>query len=1038
MQTQKMPWDEDWSQQTVGGATAYPTITIPRDPRQTAREDAANARAAQASQLAAEAAAREQTRFGERNKPNMPAGYMMGPDGKTAIRIPGLPPEQGTPAPQTPADLEAVRNEALDKIRLGLSLQQRSKNGWFTTGVGSSLAGWFRGTPAYDLAEDTKTLKNAGALTRVMEMSKQNGGKNPLTPLSNSDFEALSNSLTNLDPGQSDEQYQANVQRTIDLYKRAYAGAGGKDLEGDLDPSKRKRRDVVPLMGISASPPPLSGQNASGPGSPPPVGPIATGSTKADRNPEREKALDALLRSGASNDTINATSKAMGGMDIDGSKLDLMRDAVRRGYKGPTFDTAVAAPTTAWNRFAASPLGTGIYAAVDSGLGGFSDELASLAGGGDLADLNARKEAAFAANPTAAIVGQTAGTIGSLYGLGKLGQATGIASRIANPALIGDVAFGTMSGVGQSNDNRLLGGTVGGVGALAGNYAGNAVAGGVGRLARSPAGMMFQNRVRRAIGVNPLPATRPLNGIDNTLLGAINQSGPDAVTASLTEAHNLGIPMSLADTNPNLRELAGAAVRRSPTAASYAENALLPRSRGQFDRFAAAVEQNLGPVTNIPQRSADLTAQGRTAAASLYDRAYAAPVVSTPELEATLNTPFGRQALSRANTIAANERRNPMELGFLQDEAGNIVLNPRPNQAIANHLAARAELDAAQEAYRAAKNQPGSMDAARNRLTAARDGLRKAEFALNQAPDPSLPANVPGYTTQTLDYVKRGMDDVLEQQRNPITGRLVLDEAGRAQNQVRSQFLDQIDGLSPDYAAARAAYAGPAASRDALAQGGQAYTLHPDELAVQVGRQTPEHLGQMQLGYRGALMDHAGRVRDNANPWEATLGSPVARDRLGTVFPDNTGVDRLLRQRDLESQLAQTNNGILGNSRTSQRQIADEAFSASNPLVEGALHAGAAVATGGASIPGTAARLAGAGFKKWMARDRNRMSIARADEITPLLLNTDPSAGLSTVSDLLARQRTWEEMVARTTPRRPLGMFGRALGGQAAVIPLNR
>jgi hypothetical protein len=152
--------------------------------------------------------------------------------------------------------------------------------------------------------------------------------------------------------------------------------------------------------------------------------------------------------------------------------------------------------------------------------------------------------------------------------------------------------------------------------------------------------------------------------VDRTVLGTINKAGPANVLDALDEARRLNIPMSLADTNPNIRELAGAAVRRSPTASTYAENALLPRGRGQYDRFTSSVESNLGPTTNIPQRSAELATQARAAASGLYDRAYGNPVPSTPEMDAVLGTPFGRQALGRARTIAANERRSPDELGF--------------------------------------------------------------------------------------------------------------------------------------------------------------------------------------------------------------------------------------------------------------------------------------------------------------------------------------------------------------------------------------
>lgn len=175
---QKMPWDEDWNQpQGNTGAGGYPTITTPRDPRQVAREDRTETRAERDQRLQDEAAARERERFNERNKPTLPAGYAWGPDGQTAVRIAGLPPEAGASPPQSDGDLATIRAEAIDKIKLARTLQQRSRDGWFTTGFGSGIAGSVNGTGAYDVAQDTETLKNAGALTRIMEMSKANAAR---------------------------------------------------------------------------------------------------------------------------------------------------------------------------------------------------------------------------------------------------------------------------------------------------------------------------------------------------------------------------------------------------------------------------------------------------------------------------------------------------------------------------------------------------------------------------------------------------------------------------------------------------------------------------------------------------------------------------------------------------------------------------------------------------------------------------------------------------------------------------------------------
>lgn len=833
-----------------------------------------------------------------------------------------------------------------------------------------------------------------------------------------------------------------------DQYKRLM----GRDITDQMSPAAKAAYDKIMAGGYDERGHPMypaagynpdngtSGGGLSDPSGGQPGGgmTIAMGVTRTERDDKASALIDTLVRRGAGLDEINAAIAPMGMKPIASEQFEAVQKYLKAnpGYIGGFGEATRELPTTRWGRFAASPVGTGMYAAVDAGMGGLSDEVASLAGGGDLADLNARKQAAFAANPMSAFTGQAVGTIGAMTGLGTLGRSAGFASRFGLPGLAGDIAFGAASGAGQSNDNRLLGGSLGAIGGGVGHVVGMGVASSVGAIARTRPGLAATNGLRGMFGASRLPTPAPLSSADGAVFNAINRAGVDDVRGALTEARGLNLPMSLADTNPNLRELAGAAVRRSPTAASFAEDALFPRSRGQFDRFTSAVETNLGPTTNIPQRSADLMTQARAGASDIYDQAYRNPVPSTPELDGVLRTPFGKQALGRAQTIAANERRSPSELGFAQDADGNTVLNPMPNRAIADHLSARDGLDAAQDAYRAASGTTEKA-AAGARVQQARQVLRDAEQGLKAAPDPSVAASVPGYTTQTLDYVKRGMDDVLEEKRNPITGKLVLDEAGRAQNGVRGQLLSEVDRLNPDFATARAAYAGPMQSRDALSRGVDAYGLQPDQLGMQVAGQTPEHLTQMQLGFRGALVDHAGKVRDNSNPWEATLGSPTSRQRLDTLYPDNPGVGRLLRQRDLEGTMAKTKDAVLGNSKTAGRQIMDKVFEGGGWL-GAAGEAALAVGTHGATLPLALRRFAGEGARDMYKLGVGGRATAKADAIAPVLLNTDPSSGLGQIEQYLAQQEAYRALVERTTPKALGGMFGRAFGSQAAIAPLNQ
>lgn len=74
---------------------------------------------------------------------------------------------------------------------------------------------------------------------------------------------------------------------------------------------------------------------------------------------------------------------------------------------------------------------------------------------------------------------------------------------------------------------------------------------------------------------------------------------------------------------------------------------------------------------------------------------------------------------------------------------------------------------------------------------------------------------------QTLDYVKRGLDDTLEPHRDSLTGKLALNETTRAikVKATKNDLLGRIDKVNPDYAAARKTSAGPVQARDAFQRG---------------------------------------------------------------------------------------------------------------------------------------------------------------------------------------------------------------------------
>ncbi|MCW2317621.1 hypothetical protein M2322_003185 [Rhodoblastus acidophilus] len=70
---------------------------------------------------------------------------------------------------------------------------------------------------------------------------------------------------------------------------------------------------------------------------------------------------------------------------------------------------------------------------------------------------------------------------------------------------------------------------------------------------------------------------------------------------------------------------------------------------------------------------------------------------------------------------------------------------------------------------------------------------------------------------RTLNVAKKGLDSMVEAAKDSVTGR--LSEEGRAIDQVRRSFLSELDKANPDYAAARASWAGPTQTHEAFNRG---------------------------------------------------------------------------------------------------------------------------------------------------------------------------------------------------------------------------
>lgn len=936
------------------------------------------------------------------NKP--PAGYRWGPpdaQGNPTMQIiPGGPADKASQSALTSAqriDLETKRG-TLKNLASGIAaLRKQYEDHFKGRSVGEYL-------PAIARPENGVFNDTSGSLSAYVAAALGLSGQQFNTPAEQQLF--IGSILPKA--GDTDQQIENKLNRL-------------EELMGNADRSSASLLGVKPgQFSGNPSPPPAGGNNApSGGGSPGPYQNDPSGNRTFLT--ERDKAFA---------EEASALFKQPG---VTRADFDALAQKYNAQPFGPDLDKALQNPAAA-TAFAPQPTGfeeAGLTGAImgpwaNSGFGSYAIGTGNaLTAGqlGNIAELTGSSEGGTAVamgmaqdNALPYFLGELGGGALATAGLGGgLGYASRfaanptVASLLANP-MSADAAYGALYG-GASADDPLYG-AVGGAGtALVGSWLGSKVG-----------GMIGGSRI-----------DDPLNRGERAVINAMDRGTGISVEEALQQGQDLGLPMTLADVSPEVAALAGSAIRRNPAVAGQTRDMLARRSQGQIDRFRGAVARDLGPLDNVPERADALIERARTAASPLYEEAYAAPVISTPTLDELLTTPFGQQGLSRAKTIAANERRNPQGMGFALDANGDVVLNPIPHEQLGRVGQAEANVFAAEEALKraqAAQLTGGSGQTVAEAQAAydlAKSDLAAAYGALSNAPTVGTAATSPGYTTQTLDYVKRGMDDALEQHRNPITGKLELDEAGKAENSVLRALLQEMDTLNPAYGKARAAYAGPAAEREALFQGRSALTENPDLLAIQAGRQTPERLELMQLGARDRLVKGAENLSNSTNPFRV-LNTPAMEQRLNILYPDaGDDVARLLLQRDLENKMAGTSNFLAGNSATAERAIADQAFADEGllrPVIEGGLE----TAISGAPVMTIGRRLGGQWLKDRSALGVGRRAMERAEQIAPIALNPDPADTVAYILEMQARQAEYQAAVqaAKEAASRRGGHLGTA------------
>lgn len=323
------------------------------------------------------------------------------------------------------------------------------------------------------------------------------------------------------------------------------------------------------------------------------------------------------------------------------------------------------------------------------------------------------------------------------------------------------------------------------------------------------------------------------------------------------------------------------------------------RQSGQAERVGNIIDEGLGANRTGRQATAQLRRQAQSDAGPLYRAANNYPIQWTQETEAFLNDPIMRKALNQ---------------GIETQRLESLATNP------ANHNAADFTLGALNEAA----EQPGV-----------------------QAAGPNM---------RVLNAMKIGLGDMLEAYRDKTTGRLVLDEQGRAIDQLRRAYINHLDQINPFYGQARRAYAGPAAEREAVGRGQSAATRgRPEDNIADFQNLSPTEQRGFRVGYADRLNEGIERGAEGVNA-ARKFTSMKARQELpelslyqGPMRPgeQNEIFNRLGR----ENTMFETRRQAIGGSQTADN-LADQAENQIDPRVFGLLARGDFLGAGGQFLRG--------------------------------------------------------------------------------------
>jgi len=208
------------------------------------------------------------------------------------------------------------------------------------------------------------------------------------------------------------------------------------------------------------------------------------------------------------------------------------------------------------------------------------------------------------------------------------------------------------------------------------------------------------------------------------------------------------------------------------------------------------------------------------------------------------------------------------------------------------------------------------------------DPVKDAELLKKIAPDIKdarkkfrLDKSIPDNSIIMLDNAKKSLDDkigaALRQGEN---------QQARALQDIKTQLVDKLDELNPDYKKARQVFSDFASIENAQKEGLDFTKRTSEELERMFKQFTVSEKEAFRIGVRENLQRRVGKTGIGADPAKKIFGKSQDEEQLKVIFKDKKSFNEFKNRMLEEIQAADIKFKVLGGSQTQARQIDDVDF----------------------------------------------------------------------------------------------------------------